>query len=246
MAQVSLLTVKKYFPFSEEEIKALTLSILGLAFIISYNDWGGKAFDVLVGLRNFFTAILIVTLSLLVHHSTQRLVGFSVGLKAEYKLWVYGLVIGIALCIVSGGRFWFLAPGGIMVYHMASHRLGSFRYGLNFWPMGMVAWSGCLGSLFLAMVLKVLLSISPGNPALQDALSFNLWFAVVQMLPIPPLNGSHLFFASRKMYVFSVGLILSMAAALYFLGIFLSIIIGLLVGGTVGFLYLYSKESGGH
>ena len=239
-------TIKKYFAFSEEEIKALALSILGLAFIISYNKWGGETFNFWIGLRNFFNAILLVTLSLLVHQSAQRVAGFSVGLKVEYKIWVYGLVIGLALCVVSLGKLWFLAPGGIIMYHMAGHRIGSFRYGLNFWPMGLVALSGSLATLVLAMILKILLSIAPGNVLLQQALFFNLVFAVITMLPIPPLNGSHLFFASRLMYAFSIGMILGLAVALYFLGVFLSILIGLIVGAAVFLVYTFHGEPYGH
>ncbi|MBI2148002.1 hypothetical protein HYU19_06065 [Candidatus Woesearchaeota archaeon] len=242
-------TIKKYYPFSAEEIKALAISILGMAFIISYNDWGGDVFNFWLGIRNLFSAILIVTLGMLAQQTGSRVAGFSVGIKTEYKLWVYGIVIGLAACIVSKGRLWFLAPGGILMYHMAGHRLGSFRYGLNFWPQGLAALSGSLASLVLAMLFKALMSFSPENPLLQEAMLFNIWFGLITLLPIPPLNGSHLFFSSRIMYTFSIGVAIGLAASLYFLGVFLSLLIGLLVGAICFIAYnwvTHGDPYGGH
>jgi Zn-dependent protease len=235
--------VKKYFAFSKEELRALFIGILILSFIFSFDKWGVDQFDFYYGLKNLFHAFLIVLLALLFQQSVQRIVGLAVGFKIEYRIWLYGLVIGLVLCVFSNGKLWFFAPGGIIAYHMAGHRLGSFRYGLNYWPLSMIAFAGSVSSIVLAVIFKLLLMISPENVLLQQAMVFNLWLAVFTMLPIPPLNGSHVFFASRHFYIFAFGLLLGLAASLYFLSVFMSLLLSVVLGGVIWFLYMYYVEA---
>lgn len=222
--------LERNFKFSGEELRALIIGILVMAFIFSFNQWGDKTFDLLVGLKNLFNAILIATLSLLAHNSMQRVAALYTGFKFEYRYWMYGLIIGLVLAFVSRGNLIFLAPGGIIAYHMAGHRLGAFRYGLNYWNMALAAVTGPLANLALAVVFKLLLYAFPHNILLSHALTFNLLLAVFTMLPIPPLDGSHLMFSSRLAYAFLYGTILGMSAVIYFLGIGLAFLVGILIG----------------
>ena len=228
--------IKKYYNFNPEELRALIIGILSVALIISFDKWGVTKFDLIYGLKNYFNAFLIVTLSFIVHVSAQRIVALVVGFKAEYRVWLYGIAIGLVLVVVSNGKLWFIAPGGILVYHMVGHRLGSFRYGLNFWPLGLVGISGPVASIVLAGFFKILLYLAPGNLLLQDALIFNIWYALFTMLPIPPLDGSHMFFASRLFYVFAFGAMIGFSIAIYFLGFWISLLIGLLFGISIWFI----------
>lgn len=234
--------IKEHFTFSAEEIRALVIGILLSAFMYSFDDWGVQAFSVGEGLRNLFDAMLIATLAFLVHQSAQRIVALGVGFKVEYRIWMYGLIIGLALTLVTRGKLWLFAPGGIIVYHMVGHRLGSFRYGLNYWPLGMIGLVGPLSNLALAMLFKLLLLLAPTNILLQKALVFNIWLALFTMLPIPPLDGSHLFWASRMVYVFMVGAVIGMSLALFFLGVFAAIILGILFGVGCWLAYFWYFE----
>ncbi len=235
-------TIRQHFSFTPEELRAIVIGIIISAFMFSFNDWGTTAFNVTEGLRNLFDAMLIVTLAFLVHHSAQRIVALGVGFKVEYRIWMYGIIIGLALTIVSRGTLWLLLPGGIIVYHMAGHRIGSFRYGLNYWPMGMIGMIGPLANVALAMLFELLLLLAPVNILIQKAIVFNLWFALFTFLPIPPLDGSHLFWASRLVYIFMAGAMIGMALSLYFLGVFASIIIGIIFGAVCWFLYYWYAE----
>lgn len=236
--------IKKYFSFSESEIRALGISILVMAFIFSAARGGPE--DVFVAsywVKNFFVGMLIAMLALIVHQTAQRVVGLSVGFRVEYRLWLYGIFIGLVIAVISKGAIWFLAPGGILVYHMAGHRLGSFRYGLNYWPLGMTGLAGPLANIGLALIFKVLLVVAPGNIVLLDALKFNLYFAVFSMLPVPPLDGSHLFFASRMTYVFAFCAMVAGAIAMFFLGIFVSLLLAVVVGAGCWFGYYWFYEA---
>ncbi|MBI4150484.1 hypothetical protein HY488_03700 [Candidatus Woesearchaeota archaeon] len=237
-------TIKEHFTFTPEELRALVIGILLTGFMFSFDEWGTTTFSLSEGLRNLVNAILIATLAFLVHQSAQRIVALSVGFKLEYRIWMYGIIIGLALTIVSRGKLWLLAPGGIIAYHLVGHRIGSFRYGLNYWPLGMIGLVGPLSNLVLAMVFKLLLLLAPTNVLLQQAMVFNIWFALFTILPIPPLDGSHLFFASRLMYMFMLGAVIGMSTALYFFGIFASIVLGIIFGVVCWLSYFWHFEKG--
>ncbi|PIN86518.1 hypothetical protein COV19_04465 [Candidatus Woesearchaeota archaeon CG10_big_fil_rev_8_21_14_0_10_44_13] len=236
--------IRKYYGFKGEELRGLAAGIIVLAIAISFNEWGIDQFNLFYGLRNLFNAILIILLSFLIHVSAQRVMALFSGFKVEYRPWMYGLALALILAIVSRGRLWFIVPGGVIVYHMAGHRLGSFRYGLNYWPLGLVGLAGPVASVFLAVFFKLLLYVSPTNPLLIKAMVFNIWYAVLTMLPIPPLDGSHMFFASRLSYVFVYGFIIGLCLSLYFLSITLSLVLGVVLAAVLWLLTYIFFEKG--
>ena len=80
---------------------------------------------------------------------------------------------------------------------LAKYRLGKFRYGLNYLPIASIAF----GTIFKN--IELYLPFIPINPLLlNNIFIFNLVLAVCTMLPIPPLDGHFLFYASRMWYVF--------------------------------------------
>src|SRR3989338_2012851 len=132
------------------------ISILAMAFIFSSAKGGPQdTFVASYWIKHFLLATLIAALALLARQAVQRVVGLSIGFRVEYRLWLYGTLIGLVIAVISKGAIWFLAPGGILVYHMAGHRLGSFRYGLNYWPLGMTGLVGPLTNIALALIFKI-------------------------------------------------------------------------------------------
>ena len=194
--------INRYFKFSAGEIRSLIVTILVFAFIISFRDWGiGTSINVKIGLFNFFNAMLIVTMSMLVYQSVQRIISLYMGYKMEYKLWTFGILLGLIVAFITNGHIWFLIPGGVVYYLLPGHRLGWIRYGLNQFGMGMIAAWGPLASIGLAIFFKLISGVVP-NPLITKAILFNLAFAVWMILPIPPSDGNKLFFGSRITYAF--------------------------------------------
>lgn len=222
--------VRRYYGFDKDEIKGITIAILVMAFIVSFDEWGVDKFDLMYGLRNFLNAVLILLLSFLVYQTAQRFTAIRSGFKAEWRIWYYGLLIGLILVFVSRGKLWFLAPGGVIVYHMAGYRITSFRYGLNFWPLGLSAVMGPFSCAVLAIIFKILLGVFPANLLILKAMKINIWFAIVNLLPIPPLDGSNMFFASRMFFIFSFALTVGTLISLIFFNILISLLIGLVAG----------------
>lgn len=230
--------IKRYYRFSPSELRGFIISILVLSFIISFREWGKDRFSLTSGLFNWFNAALIVTLVLIVYNFVQRIAGLSMGYNAEYKMWLTGLLIGLVFAFVSRGRIWVLLPGGILIHHLAGHRLGHFRYGLNYFQHGMVAVAGTVALISLAALFKIVNTFVYSS-LLDKLIVFCIVFAIYDILPIPPLTGSRLFFGSRMVYAFMFSTIV-VAGILLFLDInVLMAIFGSIIIGIICWLLYY-------
>lgn len=226
--------IRKYFMFSKEEIKALVISIIVIAFIFSFREWGTDVFDVIIGLFNFMNALILTALALVVHVSAQRLYAIKSGLRAEYKLWWYGILIGLVLVFVSNGWIWFLATGGLLVHFMPGRRIGYFRYGLRLTDQARIALMGPIANIALAFFFKFALLLPFNAFLIGKAVLINVWLAVFNMLPIPPLPGFMVFSGSRLGYAFTFSFILAAAIMMTWFG-FLTSILGSLLIAIIGF-----------
>ena len=178
--------------------------------------------------------------SLFIITAAQRLVGIYHGYQVEYRLWWMGILTGITLVFVSRGALWFLLPGGIMVNHLAGHRLGFHRYGMDYYILGLISYAGTLAAFLLALLVK----LSGIEHALLDKMVYFLvLFIIFDMLPIPPLTGIKLFYGSRLVYIFLFTLTL-VASFLMLTDIHpvLLVIISLIAAVVIWFVYYLGIE----
>ncbi|HLC62464.1 MAG TPA: hypothetical protein VJI52_05615 [Candidatus Nanoarchaeia archaeon] len=234
--------LKKYYTFTKYEVRGYVIAILAIAFIISFREWGEGQFDLTAGLFNLFNSVLIVALSILVHDAGQRIWGLAIGYKIEFKMWSFGVVLGLILAFVTNGKFWLIIPGTFMLHHLAGHRLGFFRYGINIIGQSMVALAGPLFTLMLIILLKILYAINP-NPLLQKAIMFNIIYNITNMLPIPVLDGGKIFFGSRMIYAFVMpAMIVATILMIVDIPVFFAVVLSLLVGVILWIWYYVSFE----
>lgn len=235
--------IKRYYKFTPQEFRGLIIAILVIAFVFSYDEWGpGNTFVFSIGVYNFFNAVLIATLSILVHDAGQRIWALAIGYRLEFKMWSFGLLIALIAALVTRGSLLLIIPAGFMLHHLAGHRLGFFRYGINYFGQAMVALAGPLFTLMLIILLKVLSAFSP-NPLIQKAIIFNVVYAIISLLPAPPLDGSKIYFGSRMLYAFSLPAItVSTILMVVDVPIFLSLVLSFLVGIVLWLVYYISFE----
>ena len=236
--------IKRYYFFTAAELRGLIISILVIAFIISFKDWGKEGVNIALGLFNLFNAILIVALSMLVHISAQRIWSLITGYRLEWRMWGFGLLLGLIAVFLSNGSIWLILPGGVLVHHMAGHRLGWFRYGINYWALALIALLGPLASISLAVLFKAL-SGFVFNSLIEKIITFNIVYALFSILPIPPLDGSRTMFGSRLLYAFSTAAIVA-AAILLFLNInlWLAVVSSFFIGVVLWLCYYVFFEHG--
>ncbi|MCX6709570.1 MAG: hypothetical protein NTV63_01275 [Candidatus Woesearchaeota archaeon] len=207
--------IKHHFVFKGSEIRALLITIFAAAFILSFRDWGGNLFNLSTGLMNLANAFLIVGLALIVKISVQKIYALHLGYKFEYKMWIYGLIASLILCFATNGYVFFLALGGFIIAMMPGHRLGYFRYDINYYGIAVIALMGPLANLGLALFFRMFSAIP--NPLIHDAMVFNALIAAFSMIPLPPFDGSKIFFGSRSLYAFSAAGIVFISAFMFFI-----------------------------
>lgn len=234
--------IKRYYKFTLHELRGLIIAVIVIAFIISFKEWGTATFDFKAGIYNFFNAILIVALSILIHDAGQRIWGLAIGYRIEFKMWSFGLLAALIIAFISNGNLWLIIPGGFMLHHLAGHRLGWFRYGINYFGQAMVALAGPLFTLMLIILLKIL-SVFSTNLLVEKAIMFNVVYAITSLLPIPPLDGSKIYFGSRMLYAFALPAI-AVATILMVVNapIFFSLVLSFLVGIVLWLTYYISFE----
>ena len=237
--------IKRYYKFTAHELRGLAISILVIAFVISFDKWGAKSFDFGAGFYNFLNSILIAALSILVHDAGQRIWGLAIGYRIEFRMWIFGLIASLVIAFLNNGRIpylWLIVPGGFMLHHLAGHRLGFFRYGINYFGQAMVAFAGTLFTLTLIILLQVIRSFFPST-LIIEAIRFNVIYLIISLLPIPPMDGSKIFFGSRMAYAFIMpAMMFATIMIVVNIPIFLSIVLSLLVGVILWIAYYISFE----
>ena len=232
--------LKRYLPFGHNEKRDLFIAVLIIGFIFSFKDWGTETVDLVYGFRNFILTVIVAGISFFVHEIAHRYFALEIGYRSEFKIWWGGLIASLILVLLSNGRIQLILPGGMVNAIMARHRLGEFRYGLNYWENGMVALYGPLANLLLAFVGKFFLIVFPNSFFFEKFIYLNVLFAICTMLPIPPLDGISVFFGSRVIYVIAFLGILSSRLFIYFTGFWLSVI-GALLAIVIGITIYYLK-----
>ena len=238
--------IKRYFTLSRDELRAMIVVILAATFIISFKEWGpGDVFDFGYGISRFIIFLIIAGITVFVHIAAQRIAGLHAGHRTEFRIWWFGIIFGLILVIITRGMFWLILPGGILLHHMATHRLGYFRYGTNTMTLAMVSLSGSLANIILATIIKTP-EIWFGFPISQiyflDRLVFFNWvYALFNLLPIPPLDGFNVLYYSRLTYAFIFGSVAGYFLLILAAGVF-SFVYALLIGIAVWLLFMLIFE----
>jgi len=233
--------LNRYFWFSKEEQLHFLIVVGIFALIASWNDWGETTFDAARGLWNLLLGIIFMALTVFVHHAGQRLMALFVNFRAEQRIWWHGLLISLILTILSGGTIQIFAGTGTLAYLLPAHRLGALRYGTNLSTISKIMLAGPLANILFAGLAKSLEWLGILGSIGNELFVINLWFAGINLLPIPPLDGAKVFFASRLTYLFIASTILGYLGLIAFLNIY-SYLFALLIGITCWFIYYLTFE----
>ncbi|MBI2664695.1 hypothetical protein HYX10_05150 [Candidatus Woesearchaeota archaeon] len=233
--------VRKYAPFSRKELMWIGVSIVVLAFIVGFDD-GSEEFNLARYVSNMVLSVVVVAVAVLVHESAHRIAGPNMGYRIEFRPFFFGLIGGLILSFMSYGKILFLAYGSFFLDIREKHRLGYFRHYLGYFDNGKVAVAGPLANLAAAMAFKSMVFL----PELLVAklVFINVLFAVTNMLPIPPLDGSHVMYASRHLYPFTMAAIIGAAVLLLIPEVkwWMSILGALVIGVAYSFIYFHYIE----
>ena len=222
--------VKRYFQFSKEEYRSILSTVIVFGFILGFTQWGAAEFNVVEGLKNWLVAAIISLIVLFVHHAAQRLAALYWGFKSEQRIWMPGLLIGLLFVFLSNGNVQIFAASRTFIEALPAHRLGK-RRGPDLKTHGTICMLGPVANILFAAIVYVLYYIYP-SAFLSKLATFSLVFALWNLLPVPPLDGGKMFFASRLAYSWFAGAIIGFIGFVWILNfsIILSVILSIIVG----------------
>lgn len=241
--------IKRYFVFNSQELNGLVLTILIIGFIVSFRDWvvsPSGALESITTLKNIINGMIVAALIVVIHESVHRLSALYTGFTTYTRLWWPGLITGLVLAFATKGWAWFIVAPSIYVRHLPVHRLGKFRYGLNMFANGIICMSGIIAVMLFAILVKILLIYMPANFLLMKTLHVAIWFSIINILPIPPLNGSRILFmpGGPLIYIFTaftvVGVALFLTIPVVQMWQILLLLAGGLIVGIIGWFYFLS------
>lgn len=119
----------------------------------------------------------------ILHELAHKYVAIHYGAKAEFRAWRIGLILALALPILTLGNFLFAAPGAVYI----------FGKNISKQENGIVSLAGPLTNILIAIVFFSI-GVAGVLPDIFFSVMFiNLFLALFNMIPIFPLDGSKVF-----------------------------------------------------
>ncbi len=151
-----------------------------------------------------------------------------------------GIILSIILAFLSRGKFPFAAVGTTVLTSSTHHRLGRDYVRLTEFEESKIALAGPLSMLIVAIIFKLFSTI---NPSLNEVVFITSLIAVFNMLPIPHLDGTKVFFGGKVFFIFTFILVLGLAFLLYLLeSVVATILLAVIFAIVLSIIYYYFKE----
>jgi len=172
--------------FRKTEVQHLLLAWLVLGFCFS----AGSVFSPSTFPLTFGVALVTVGLGFIFHELTHKFTAQKYGCLAEFRLWVWGLVLALMVAVMSGGRFIFAAPGAVYIAPLARPVGGGWGFEISRRQHAFISLSGPIANVVLAMVFLILSGFGGIFGVIgRVGYQVNLWLAAFNMLPFGPLDG---------------------------------------------------------
>jgi len=165
---------------------AFAFYLSGINLFRIFGNNAGNINNLLYGIP---VALVAVGAGFIFHELAHRYTAKKFGAHAEYHAWSGGLVLAISLALFIG--FVFAAPGAVYIF---GERLTKRQNGL-------ISLSGPATNIltaigfgviwiFLAVFASLWLSFPLISMILSYGILINLFLALFNLLPVPPLDGS--------------------------------------------------------
>lgn len=179
--------------FTNEEIRDIVVSIVVVSLIFTAFIQELRSFT------GFIISAIIVFFSFFLHEMGHKFAARRLGCVATYKIWPIGLLIGLISIFfgIIGAGMVFVAVGAVEIMPYSFGRWGFKVVKLTQRDFGLISLAG----VGLNVVFAVFFKLFPGM--IFETLSyFNGLFAVFNLIPFPPLDGSKIFMWKEWFWLF--------------------------------------------
>ena len=179
--------------FSKDELKDILIAtfVLGVAF--AYGSFNG----ILGLLTGTVIMTIILFFSFIPHELAHKYVAIKYGYYARYVKWDWGLLLTLLMSLLTHGRFLIAVNGAVMIYQTAAKPISSEEN-------AKISMAGPLTNMAFAIIFLLLSSIVKAG-AIHTIFYYiafiNAILAVFNLLPIPPLDGSKIFWYSIPLWL---------------------------------------------
>ncbi|VVB99862.1 Uncharacterised protein [uncultured archaeon] len=192
----------------QREINDLLLSWVTLSFAFAWNFNSLSVGDLFAFMTNFTVMLLAVGAGFILHELAHKYVAIHYGCHAEFVAWQNGLLLALGLAIFTNGAFVFAAPGAVYIF---GNKISTKENGI-------ISLAGPATNIGVALMLLAA-SAFLGLPAIlgmvaAGIISINLFLAVFNLIPVPPLDGSKVFMWNKGIWLATMA---AAAGGLYFL-----------------------------
>ncbi len=189
---------RDFWKFSEKEKIDLFISwiTLSIAFAVVINPVFFNLSNLLISLP---IALVAVGTGFVFHELAHRQAARHYGFVSEFRAWYPGLAFALLIAIVTGGRFIFAAPGA--TYFFANN--------VTLKQNGIISVVGPIINIILGLFLLIA-SFFVMDEFFKIVLIYssmiNFWFALFNMIPIYPLDGSKVLAWNPLVWIIVVGI----------------------------------------
>jgi Zn-dependent protease len=188
-----------------KEIRDIVISAVALAIAFGIAFGGGfqNIFE-----SDFVTlfaiSLVAVSLGFVLHELSHRYFARKFGYFAEFVMWPHGLLLALLFSMFG---FVFAAPGAVMI-HTKSDLWGNYKP-ITRRNSGILSIAGPLMNVSLAAVFIIVNFLVP-SMIFELGARINIWLALFNMLPIPPLDGYSVLKWDKKIWIGVFAVIVAM------------------------------------
>ena len=189
--------------FTAKEIKEIIIAtvVLSLAFAIA--DSRESILKASLLENSFVISLIAVGIGFIAHELIgHKITAQRYNYHAEFRAWKIGLVVAL---LFSFGGFVFAAPGAVFI--AARPDLWGEAKPIPRKKYGIISLAGPAVNVIFALVFYAIGTMSP-LVLWKMATSINIWLALFNMIPIPPLDGSKVFAWDRRVFLASIAVII--------------------------------------
>jgi hypothetical protein len=243
---------------SNTEIRDSIAIIVALAFGFAYKFSGPATLS--NWSANFILILILVAISILIHDFVHKIVARKFLADVKSQIWLSGIVVMLILLVITNGWLVFAAIWAVSIIPLRLMRPGRTWQHIGPRERSIIAVSGPLSNLALAVVAKALVPVF-GTIAIK-LMTINLAIALFNLVPFftllpvialqwtkekaleaPYVEGEFVFFGSRTLWVFIFAFTLILATSLLFLGAVASVLLALFLAFLLFVAWHYYFES---